>query len=227
MTRTEAAFRLSAERLFDLGPVYFWTLTFAGVHDDWAAARLFSRFLNHLRLVVGRTGWGGLRVCELHREHGVHYHLLVTERLAVDLVRRVGRCYGIGRVQVERADADAARYLSKYLSKRRPGPVTESGRRARRWAAFGDIPRTRVSDLVNDSEMWTLRRREKLQWLGFAREQLVLGAWITGGAAAMRSAYFAVKAGRLGDAAALALGRLESRGHGETVWRARLDYAPF
>jgi len=130
MTKTRAAFTLSARLLCEHYPkLYFWTVTFAVLHDDWEASRLFSAFLNNLRQEVGRTGWGGLRVVELHKEHGVHYHLLVTERLAVDLVRRIGRCYGIGRIQVARVweseYTEAINYLAKYLSKQKDSPRTE------------------------------------------------------------------------------------------------------
>src|ERR1039458_3082986 len=92
MTKTRAAFELTAERLFDGGnDVYFWTFTFSVIHSDWDGSALFREFLNHLRMVLGGD-WGGVRVVELHKEHGVHYHALVNRRLAVDIVRRVGSC---------------------------------------------------------------------------------------------------------------------------------------
>ena len=68
MTKSQAAFRFSVDRLFDEhANVYFWTVTFAALHADWECSRRWGKFLNHLRKIVGR-GWGGLRVTELHAE---------------------------------------------------------------------------------------------------------------------------------------------------------------
>lgn len=181
MTKTCAAFRLSAQRLFDDYPkIYFWTVTFYAVHDDWEATALFGKFLNHLIKVAGKN-WGGLRVAELHKNHGVHFHMLVNDRLAVDLVRRIGAHYGVGRVQVARVQhsrgGNSIVYLSKYLSKRRAGPLTESGRSARRWAKFGDVQHTRVCDLVNDSPMWIYRRENGLGFRGYRWETVLARCW--------------------------------------------------
>jgi len=223
VTKTCAAFTLSARQLCEKYPrLYFWTVTFCTLHDDWEASRLFSAFLHHLQDVVGKTGWGGLRVVELHKEHGVHYHLLVTERLAVDIVRRVGRCYGIGRVQVDRVRSedyeDAIKYLAKYLSKQREAPKTQSGRNMRRWAAFGDVPRVRVSDMVNDSPMWVYRREKQLPWLhSFEDEKVIERCW-DHGPEAFRAAWFACRRQRGSqDARAIAEGRIEVRDLGEMV----------
>jgi len=168
---------MSAKRLFeDHNHVYFWTITFACVQDDWVASKKWRAFLNHLRQVIGR-GWGGLRVTELHKEHGVHFHMLVTERLAVDLVRRVGRCHGIGRIQVCKADSGSGDYMAKYLSKTREGALTETGRQARRWAKFGEVKHTRVSDVVCDSPMWRLRHERKWVWTSYSGEHLLNRYW--------------------------------------------------
>lgn len=231
-SKSRAAFMMNAHRVFDIAEtrghrVYFWTFTFSGLHADWESSALFSRFLGELRRTVG-PGWGGVKVSELHREHGVHYHALVTERLAVDLVRKVGRCFGIGRVHVCRADRRRhCNYLAKYLSKQREGALTKTGRRGRRWSVFGDIPRTRVRDLVNDSPMWVFRRKENLPWLdSFAAEKLLARAW-EHGEVAFRSAWFLAKRGELGDVCGLVVGRLEARGGGELVERADFRMGPF
>lgn len=155
-----------------------WTLTFSALHSDWECARLFSSFLDHLRKVIGQTGWGGLRVAELHRTHGVHYHMLITERIHVSLMRRIGRCHGFGRIHVCRAVKDSASYLIKYLHKQRQGPRTESGRSARKWASFGDIGKTRVKDTWLDSPMWRYRRANKLNFLNYASEIILHRCWI-------------------------------------------------
>lgn len=224
MNKSKAAFLLTARGLFEKYPkVYFWTVTFYRLHSDWEGSRLFSKFLDHLREVVGRKGWGGVRVVELHKEHGIHYHMLVTERLAVDLVRRVGRCYGIGRIQVDRADVDTADYLAKYMSKSGDRARCQSGRRMRKWAAFGDVPRVRVSDLVNDSPMWVYRREHNLPFLGYRQEALLRRIWDYG-EEHFKSAWFALRKG--GDegmavACGMAVGRLQSHGAGVIAERLR------
>jgi len=178
MKKSRVAFEMTCDRLFSSGKrIYFWTVTFSTLHNDWECAKLWTSFLNHLRQVVGRTGWGGVRVTELHGERGVHYHFLCTERLAVDLVRRVGRCHGIGRIHVAKADRGAGLYLSKYLSKQHEGAKTESGGNARRWAVFGDVDRVRVRDLVNYSDHWQFRRQHQMAYLGFVRETIAQRAW--------------------------------------------------
>jgi len=177
MSPSEAAFRFSVQRLFDKHPkLYFWTVTFPVLHSDWVCSKRWSAFLKHLQNLVGK-GWGGLRVTELHRDHGVHFHFLCTERLAVDLVRRVGRCHGIGRIQVCRADSETGGYMAKYLSKRDGGAKTESGRGARRWAAFGDIEHTRVRDVEVITPQWSFRRNRGLSRLAYAIEVPLSRVW--------------------------------------------------
>lgn len=216
MTKTKAAFQLTAQGLFEKFPrVYLWTVTFACVQADWEGSKRFSAFLKHLREVVGK-GWGGVRVAELHREHGIHFHMLVTERLAVDLVRRVGRCHGIGRIHVCRARPEAGGYLAKYLSKQKEGPRHESGRKMRRWAAFGEVPRVRVSDLVNDRPMWIYRREKGLPFLNYKAEKILERAWDYG-ERAFTTAWWCLKGGTLqGEAAAIAIatGKYEARENG-------------
>lgn len=178
--KSAQAFIFQALNLFeDHKDLYFWTLTFYHVHSDWECHKRFSNFLRHLRKVVGR-GWGGVRVSELHEEHGVHFHLIVSERLAADLVRRVGRCYGFGRVHVERVfdQRGAIDYLAKYLTKQRDHPKTESGRSCRKWASFGDIRRTRVKDMENAGTYWRFRKARNLPWTSWRQEHLIDRSWI-------------------------------------------------
>lgn len=205
LTKSKAAFLLTAERLFTKKEkVYFWTFTFYHLQSDWDGAQLFSKFLNHLRKTLGGD-WGGVRVVELHREHGVHYHALINRRLAVDIVRRIAKYYAIGRIFVEKAHPDAAIYLSKYLTKQRTGPKTQSGRNARRWAAFGPIQKTRISDLVNDSPMWQFRREHRLPFTGYRHEHLLTRAWDFG-PTHFKAAWWAARNQRIGDLIALANG---------------------
>jgi len=218
--KSRVAFECTARKLFESGEqIYFWTFTFAELHDDWEASRLFSKFLDHLRKVMGGD-WGGVRVVELHKTHGVHYHALLNRRLAVDVVRRVGRCHGIGRIHVKRADSGSVGYLSKYLRKQRAGPLCESGRNARRWAAFGDIDRTRCCDIVYESPMWNYRREQGFKWLGWNVEHLLDRAWDYG-VETFRCVYNRCGCGRVEEACLLVEGRLSLVGY-DLVYRPEL-----
>jgi len=130
MGRSKAAFVLAVGQLFALpGTVYFWTWTFRAVPEsDRHAMQAFNRAR---RAVQKLAPLYGLRVAELHSNHGMHFHLLVKHRLDVDEVRAVISPYGFGRVHVCRADMQAGQYLAKYLTKE-----AHYQRYQRRWASF-------------------------------------------------------------------------------------------
>lgn len=224
LTKSQAAFRHQALNLAEDYPtLYFWTVTFYTLHADFEAFQLFSRFLNHLQKVVGK-GWGGVRVAELHKEHGVHFHLVVTERLAADLVRRVGRCYGIGRVNVKVVHdvPGAIDYLAKYLTKKGEAPKTKTGRTARRWATFGQVKRrTRVKDMENASDYWLYRVSNNLPWISYRAEILLKRAWLIG-EQQFKSCWFCLRRNLWRDAWGLATEKAIATGLGAIVWR---DYS--
>lgn len=237
--KSRIAFRMTAERLVETSErTYFWTATFYSVHADWECLKLWRRFLDHLRKVLG-GGWGGVRVAELHKDRGVHFHFLINLRVAIDLVRRVGQCYGIGRIDVRRVRrsgymkegsvaVNVAKYMAKYLSKQKDVPLTESGRRARRWAAFGEVVATRASDIVNESPMWVYRREKGLPFLGYAEEAVLQRCWLFSEDTCKAAWFSMARAGGVtGDAAAMAQGCLEVRGVNDWVWREKLCIAAF
>lgn len=214
--KSRAAFHLTATGMFLKGKVYFWTITFCTLHSDWECSQQFSKFLNHLRKRLG-GGWGGVRVAELHREHGVHFHMLLNVRIPVDIVREIGEHYGIGRIHACVADISSAKYMAKYLSKQRSGPKTKSGRNMRRWAAFGDIERVKVSNIINDSPMWVYRRQHNLPWLGYWKETILRKCW-EHGEAAFKTAWFRLRREEcVQDAFKLACGQYEAKGGGALV----------
>lgn len=126
-------------------------------------------------------GWGGLRVTELHKEHGVHYHFLCNQRLAVDVIRGVGRKFGVGRIQVCKCRMNEpdrmGQYLADYLKPGRDKVFGKGGGRARLWAKFGEVEHTRVSDIVFDCAEWRYRRERGLGWLGFHVENWLRRIW--------------------------------------------------
>jgi hypothetical protein len=133
--------------------LYFWTFTFREVHSLKTAMGLWNQFLT---LLKRRLQFRGVRVLELHEEHGCHFHVVTNKRYAIRKIQAFKDRYGFGRMDVRVAPdvSKAIRYLCKYLSKPRPGCL----RRARLWSAFGEIERTRVKDILTDTPMSRLLR---------------------------------------------------------------------
>jgi hypothetical protein len=134
--------------------LYFWTFTFREVHSLKRAMQLWNQFLT---LLKRKMGFRGVRVLELHEEHGCHFHVITNRRFPIrSILEFTDRC-DFGRIDVRRVTdtARAVGYLCKYLSKRREHCL----KRARLWSAFGKIERTRVRDVLVDSPRVRLLRR--------------------------------------------------------------------
>ena len=132
-SRTQTAFRWSVMDLFERGrTVYFWTFTMVDAIPSWQFGTTWTRLLVDLQTCFGKLR--GVRVFEWHRNHGLHCHALIDERLNVNVVRRCAKRYGFGRLHVEVANIGAALYLAKYLDKDR-GRIPYSGRS---WARLGN-----------------------------------------------------------------------------------------
>jgi len=163
MTKSEAAFLLSCDRLAEKGGLHLWTFTFAEVLDLVATRKRW----NHLLTLIRRQ-WPkacGLRVFELHKEHGLHVHLLTNKRIDVNACRQLAKRSGWGRIHVERIPKDKTQYLAKYLSKERPPAF----KRWRLWAGFGNCWEwTKVAQIQVDSLFANVARglRDALGWKG-------------------------------------------------------------
>src|SRR6266513_1392893 len=145
--KSKTAFERTVRKMEQAGSkLFFWTFTYRDVHSLTVAMRLWNEFLTILKRKVG---FRGVRVLELHDEHGAHFHVVTNKRCKIRAVLALGERYGFGRTHVERVTdvAGGIAYLCKYLSKRR-APCLKS---VRLWAAFGDIERTRVCDIISDS----------------------------------------------------------------------------
>jgi hypothetical protein len=145
--KTNAAFEHTVLKMARNGAkLYFWTFTFRDVHSLKFAMRLWNEFLTILKRKIG---FRGVRVLELHDEHGCHFHVITNKRYQIRKLLDLGARYGFGRIGVEQVTdvAGGIAYLCVYLSKRRPPCL----KRVRLWAAFGDVERTRVADIVTDS----------------------------------------------------------------------------
>jgi hypothetical protein len=153
--KSRAAFEFTVRKMLRQNPkLYFRTFTFREVHSLKRAMQLWNQFLTVLKR---KFGFRGVRVLELHEEHGCHFHVITNRRFPVRKIVLMHERYGFGRIDVRRI-ADAAHaisYVCKYLSKRRDPCL----KRARLWSAFGKIERTRVKDVLVDTPKVRLLRR--------------------------------------------------------------------
>ena len=162
-----AAFTFSCEKLFsEHEKVYFWTFTFKDVPpDDFMAMESWHTLAARL----GRCfpDMQGLRVCELHKSHGIHFHCLVNIRIPVDRMKKIcfgnGRLFGknhyldFGRLTVKKANIGAAGYLAKYMTKEY---CTENNFwHRRRWGTMGGFEHVPVKNIEFDSEATRNRRK--------------------------------------------------------------------
>jgi hypothetical protein len=153
--KSRSAFEFTVRKMLRQNrKLYFWTFTMREVHSLTEAMQLWNRFLT---LLKRKVQFRGVRVLELHEEHGCHFHVITNERFRIEEILALGKRYGFGRTNVKRVtDAgEAVSYLCKYLSK----PRVLCLKRARLWSAFGKIERTRVRDVVLDTERTRLLRR--------------------------------------------------------------------
>ncbi len=165
MSKSKAAF-LFASRTLGEQQLFIWTFTFRdvlGVKDT-------RKRWNHLLTLLLRT-WPklqGLRVFELHREHGLHVHLLTNQFIDVNQARQLAEQARWGRIHVARIPSAHAGYLAKYLSKERP----ECLKRWRLWAGFGaSWEWTKVKDVIGKTLFSTIYRacKEWQEWEGRGR----------------------------------------------------------
>jgi hypothetical protein len=153
--KSRTAFEFTVRKMLrQNAKLYFWTFTFREVHSLKKAMQLWNQFLTVLKRQLGVRG---VRVLELHEEHGCHFHVITNRRFPIRKVLLMCERHGFGRIDVRRVTnaAQAISYLCKYLSKRRERCL----KRARLWSAFGKIERTRVRDVLVDTPKVRLLRR--------------------------------------------------------------------
>jgi hypothetical protein len=153
--KSRSAFEFTVRKMLRTkAKLYFWTFTFREVHSLKTAMGLWNQFLTILKR---NLRFRGVRVLELHDEHGCHFHVITNERFPIRRILAFSQRYGFGRMDVRPvANVElAVRYVCKYLSKPRPACL----RRARLWSAFGDVERTRVKDILSDTPMVRILRR--------------------------------------------------------------------
>ena len=160
MTKSKAAF-LFASQTLGKQRLFLWTFTF----KELLAVKETRKRWNHLLTLLQRE-WPnlqGLRVFELHEEHGLHVHLITNQFIDVNRARGLAMQAGWGRIHVTRMASEHAGYLAKYLSKERPDCL----RRWRLWAGFGKgWEWTKVKDVIRESLFSCIYRACK-EWKGW------------------------------------------------------------
>jgi hypothetical protein len=138
-----------------------WTFTFKDVLNVKDTRKKW----NYLLTLLLRA-WPllqGVRVFELHEEHGLHVHLVTNSFIDVNRARVLAEKAGWGRIHVKRIPGGRVSYLAKYLSKDRP----ECLKRWRLWAGFGaNWEWTKVKDVISDSLFSRIYRACK-DWQGW------------------------------------------------------------
>ncbi len=160
MSKSKAAF-LFASKTLGKQQLFLWTFTF----KDLLSVKDTRKRWNHLLTLLLRR-WPklqGLRVFELHKEHGLHVHLLTNQFIDVNEARKLALQANWGRIHVTRVASEHAGYLAKYLSKERPDCL----RHWRLWAGFGaGWEWTKVKDVMRDTVFSRIYRacKEWKQW---------------------------------------------------------------
>ncbi|PAW77995.1 MAG: hypothetical protein B9S32_08845 [Verrucomicrobia bacterium Tous-C9LFEB] len=180
MNKSKAAFLMTVDKLVDTFPnLYFWTFTFIKVVPDWQACELWSWFIRDVQRKYNGTVFG-VKVTELHANHGLHFHCIVNRRLNVNVLRSIGVRHGFGRMQVAVVkDRQQLYYLSKYLGK-------SKGRwfaGAQRWHTIGGFKGVKVRDIekVDTISEWMARifKGHKISFADYMRFRVAIidGNW--------------------------------------------------
>ena len=161
MTKSKAAFLFASRTLGKDNRLFMWTFTF----KDLLSVKDTRKKWNYLLTLLLRA-WPmlkGLRVFELHEEHGLHVHLVTNSFIDVNRARALAEKAGWGRIHVKRIPAERISYLAKYLSKER----AECLKRWRLWAAFGGgWEPTKVKNVISNSVFSRIYRACK-DWQGW------------------------------------------------------------
>jgi len=157
LSRRLYCLRANISRL-DARRCYLWTFTF-GEAIDYVELRVrWNRLLTYLRRQLPQ--WSGIRVYEVHPgkwgeySHGLHVHVVCNRRHDVNLIRQTAKLAGWGRVHVTRCKKGHAHYIAKYLHKARPDAL----KGWRLWATFNMPERTRLADILIESERGSMFR---------------------------------------------------------------------
>jgi len=102
--------------------LYFWTFTTSKqVSDSWIGG-IWVKWILAVRHLYDHeeSPLIGIRVLDRHKSGKLHWHCIINKRVSVDLLRKMGKRYGIGRqMHVKRVTyvKGAWDYLEGYMEK--------------------------------------------------------------------------------------------------------------
>lgn len=134
---------------FMSGQKNMWTFTFVDAQTVETGSKLWSKALKDL---VRYENFQGVRVYEMHENHGLHIHAVVNRYYPTKLVRARTERFGFGWPDVERIKSSGFEYVSKYLDKDR----TSAFKRRRVWSCFGGYKGVKVKNIETRSDFSTL-----------------------------------------------------------------------
>lgn len=168
--RNQAALVFSVEKLAGMSKqLYFWTFTFKStpICDEFA---MMDWNALHNRLKHYFPMMRGVRVAELHINHGIHFHCIVNIRIPIQRMKRICRGSGFlagrnryldfGRMSVTKCDSQTVYYLCKYLTKQYA--TDNNFWHRRRWGSMGGFRVTRLEDVEYDTPVH--RNYEQTFW---------------------------------------------------------------
>ena len=145
------ALEFTVARMYEHAWLYMWTFTLP-IALDVRTAR--ARWSDLQRELVRQFSFCGVRVFELHENHGLHVHVIASGKYPIRPLRQLSRVLGWGRIHVTKRlkSVDHALYVAKYLSKQIRPKCFEG---VRVWAVLGAKflrgGHTRVKDVQCDS----------------------------------------------------------------------------
>jgi len=162
MNKSQAAFTWTCENMMSVtGTLYMWTFTFEKVYPAWHYSRLWNRFVQDWRDIVP-LGCEGVRVVQMHKRHGFHYHALVSHFIPAARMWKIARKHGMEMIDVfdtrkgrrgskrvytpEEAIAYCSRYLSDETRDQNKFPI-----RLRRWGGLFGTQVVTCGDIVYNS----------------------------------------------------------------------------
>ncbi len=122
--KSRSAFEFTVRKMLRQNrKLYFWTFTLREVHSLTEAMRLWNQFLT---LLKRKMQFRGVRVLELHEEHGCHFHVITNQRFRIEEILALGRRYGFGPDECETGHGcSSGGKLSLQISLETAGAVFE------------------------------------------------------------------------------------------------------
>lgn len=157
--RSHQAYHYSVARLVAYAKVnnqklYGWTFTFTEKMPQHMYRGYWQGFIrdfgNHWRN-EGRMPLAGVKVTQLHKLGGIHYHAILNQRIPVGMVRRLGRKWKIGIIHAVKLGSitGARKYFGRYIGREVGGQ--KLARNQSSWECMFGFAGCRVNDIKRET----------------------------------------------------------------------------